>query len=185
MAEMNPTLDARERERRTIEEVYRRRARQLAERPADQTASATKAVLVFNLGPERYGIALSELAEVLPYRGCTAVPGTPAALLGVINLRGDIRPVADLRRLLDLTPADDSTAGYVVMLRQQGGSVGLKVDAIDQVCPIDQAQLLPGRDGAAPIPGSRLVKALTADGVILIDTGAALSGLGLAHLNRT
>jgi purine-binding chemotaxis protein CheW len=178
MAEVNVSGDSDDPGQRIIDEVYRRRARQLAERQLERTESATTAVLVFNLGTERYGLPLSELAEVLPYRGSTPVPGTPAALLGVINVRGDIRPVADLRTLLELASAGGDGGAYVVMLRH--GGIGLKVDAVDEVRQVDPATLLTGRDGAALIPGSRFVRALTADGVILIDIGAALSGLGLA-----
>lgn len=165
---------------RVIDEVYRRRARHMAERQAGGTASTTLAVLVFGLGTERYAIELSELAEVLPYRGCTAVPGAPPALIGVINVRGEIRSVADLRRILELQPGEDSATGYVLMLRQQGRAIGFKVDTIDQVRQIDPAQLVSANDSEVPIPGSRFVKALTADTVIVIDTSAALSHLGPA-----
>src|SRR5262245_19784606 len=67
-----------------IDEVYRRRARLLSEQPADHRQSTTMPVLVVGLGAERYGIELSALSEVFPYRGCTAVPGAPPLLLGVI-----------------------------------------------------------------------------------------------------
>ena len=167
-------------DQRAIDEVYRRRAEQLARRQGGDAASTTLAVLVFGLGTERYGIELSALAEVLPYRGCTAIPGAPPALLGVMNVRGDIRAVADLRRLLELPPADDRANGYVVMLRQQERAVGLRIETIDEVRQVDPAQLVPVGSGAAPIPGSRFAKALTADTVILLDAHAALSSLGLA-----
>jgi chemotaxis signal transduction protein len=172
---MKETLD-----QRVIDEVYLRRARQLAQRQNDDAASTTMAVLVFGLGTERYGIELSALTEVFPYRGCTAVPGSPSALLGVMNVRGDIRPLADLRRILGLPPGDDRAAGYVVTVRHQERNIGLRVETIDEVRQIDPSQLVSAGSGAAPIPGCRFVKALTADTVILIDTSAALSGLGLA-----
>jgi len=162
---------------RVIDEVYRRRARQLAERPAADVVSTTFGVLVFGLGAERYGLELSALSEVLPYRGCTEVPGTPAALLGVMNVRGDIRAVADLRRILELAPGETGAAGYVVMVRQQDRVIGLRVDTLEEVRQVDPAELVSG-DRGARIPGSRFVKALTADTVILIDTHAVLSGLG-------
>ncbi len=183
MAEVKNTADL-------IEEVYLRRARQLAERQSFAAKSATFGALIVRLGTERYGIELSALAEVFPYRGCTAVPGAPPALVGVTNVRGDIRSVVDLRRLLDLPPvptsqrsaeaSEERASGYVVMLRQQDRTIGLRVDSIDEVRQIDPATLSAG-DGQAPIPGSRFVKGLTADTVIVIDTGAALSGLGLAN----
>ena len=154
---MKPIPESDEPDQRAVDEVYRRRARQLAERPADRAdAATTTAVLVFTLGTERYGIELTDLAEVLPYRGCTAVPGTPAALLGVINVRGDIRPVADLRGVPELRAADASAGGYVVMLRQEGGGrtegrhhrPGLARSTTRECCP--------PQDGVPPIPGVAL-----------------------------
>lgn len=166
-----------ESDQRVIDEVYRRRALRLAGRRPAETVSATLPVLIVGVGPERYAIELSALAEVFPYRGCTTVPGAPPALLGVINVRGDIRSVADLCRLLELTPGEDTPAGYIVMLRHAGNAMGLRVDRIEQVRQIDPVQLLSGTDGAAPIHGSRFVKALTADTVMLLDAGAVLSHL--------
>jgi purine-binding chemotaxis protein CheW len=160
-----------------LDEVYRRRARQLAERPADEHASATSAVLVFRVGAERYGLELADLAEVFAYHGCTVVPGASPALLGVINVRGEIRCVVDLRRLLQVSADSDSASGYVAMLRRQGGRIGLRIDGIDEVRRIDPADLRPVTGGTMPAPGSRFVKAVTADAVILIDATAPLPGV--------
>ncbi len=160
-----------------IEDAYRRRATQLAARTA-AAADATKlAVLVFGLGAERYAIELSLLAEVFPFRGCTAVPGAPPPLLGVINVRGDLRAVLDLHRLLNLAPAGHAATGYVLMMRQQDQYVGLRVDAIEEVRQIDPSQMTTARAGSDPIAGSRFVKALTADTVMLIDVRAAIAGI--------
>jgi purine-binding chemotaxis protein CheW len=166
---------------RVIDEIYRRRARQLAERRAAAARVSTLAVLVFGLGQERYAIELSEIAEVVPYSGCSSVPGAPPALLGVLNLRGDIKSVADLKRLLGLEIGEDSATGYVLFLRRPGRALGFKVDRIDQVQHIDPAHLLSTADGASPIPGLRHIKALTRDTVMLIDTSAALAALDSAR----
>src|SRR5262245_40897225 len=88
-----------------LEAVYRRRAAQLARRQGELSAKKTFPALVFGLGSERYAIELSELAEVLPYRTATPVPGVSPSLLGVINLRGAIRAIADLRRILEIEAA--------------------------------------------------------------------------------
>lgn len=166
-------------EQQTIDEVYRRRARQLARQPVESNG-AMLPVLVFGLGRERYGLELSELAEVFAYRGCTAVPGAPPAVLGVINLRGDIRAVVDLRQLLDLPSGEHSALGYVVMMRHHGRAIGFRVDTVDGVRRIDPVEVK--ADAArASMPGSRFLKALVADGLILIDTAAALAALGLAR----
>jgi purine-binding chemotaxis protein CheW len=162
---------------RAIEEVYRRRASQLAARPAAAAEAATIGILVFALGTERYAIELSHLAEVFPLRACTAVPGAPPELLGVINVRGDIRAVLDLGRVLNPGSGGSGATGYVVMLRRQRQPIGLRVDAIEDVRQIDASQLTTAPTASDPVAGSRFVKALTADTVMLIDTAAALASV--------
>ena len=136
-------------------------------------------MLVVGVGTERYAIELAALTEVLPYRGCTAVPGAPPALLGLINVRGDIKAVLDLRRILDLQTEDESRTAYVVMLRRAEGAIGLGIETIQGIRQIDPSKLVSGAAGAASLSGSRYMKALTDDTVIVIDTNAVVAGLGL------
>lgn len=177
-----PELD-----RSRLDEIYRRRAAQLAARhQATGPAAATIPALAFGLDTERYAIVLAELAEVLPYRGATAVPGAPAAMLGVINVRGKICGVVDLRRVLTLPPADPSAGGYVLVLRANDRSLGLRVDTLDHVQALDAATILAAGSVATGdvVARSRFVKALTADAVSLIDPSAVLSHLGVKPVNR-
>jgi purine-binding chemotaxis protein CheW len=127
-----------------MQAVLRRRAVQLAQEPPAETRPASRSIpaLVFRLGQERYAIPLADLAEVLPFRGCTEVPGGSARFLGVINLRGEIRPVIDLARVLCGNASTDS--GAILMLRRP---VGLKVDEVEnlqQVCSDEMAPMIPG-----------------------------------------
>ncbi len=161
-----------------LEQMYRLRARRLADRRAAKVEATTVAVLAVWLGSERYAIELSDLAEVIAYRGSTSVPGAPPALLGVINVRGDIRAVADLGRLLDLPKSADESAGYVLMLRQKGRTVGFRVDGIDQVRHIDPALVKVTADGGTAPGGARFVRGLTPDGIMWLDTNAAMANLG-------
>src|SRR5688500_10429476 len=83
--------------------AFLKRAAQLAARTSETTAgAAARSVLCFTLGQERYGIVLSDLSEIMPMGVSTPVPGAPTELIGVINLRGEIRAVLDLGRLLSL-----------------------------------------------------------------------------------
>jgi purine-binding chemotaxis protein CheW len=168
---------------RHIERVYARRAQQLSQRPAE-VAAETVSALICAVGQERYGIELPALTEVIPYRHSTPVPAAPAALLGLINVRGDIKAVLDLRAVLELEHAGGETR-YVVMLRQSKGTIGLGVERIEGVREIDPAKLLPAGSGTASLSGSRYVKAVTTDMVIMIDTNAVLSGLGLDRSTPT
>ena len=163
-------------DRRTLEQVYLRRARQLAASWTPESRSAGLPVLVFSLGPEQFGLELSELSEVLPYHGSIAVPGVSAALLGVIDARGDIKAIVDLRRLLEMPAVDGAADGYLVMLRHR--DVGFRVDALVGIRDIDPAQMASGAERVSSA-GSRFAKALVADTVILLDTSAVGSALGL------
>ena len=115
-----------------VEAAYRKRAAQLANRPAQsEPRTASMPALVFSLSQKHYAIELSELAEVLPLGRCTPVPGAAAAFLGVINLRGELRPVVDIGRMILHMEDGTATSGFVLMLRRQKGEIGLKVDHIE------------------------------------------------------
>src|ERR1700735_4622178 len=86
--------------------VFRQRAAQLAGGDAETKPFAMGIpALIFRLARERYAVALKDLAEVAPFKGCTRVPGAPPQILGVINLRGELRPVIDLSRALSGSPS--------------------------------------------------------------------------------
>jgi chemotaxis signal transduction protein len=61
------------------------------------------------------------------------VPGSPPQFLGVISLRGELRAVLDLGRLLGLAKSEDKEPGFVLVLRHQGRQIGLKVDSIEEL----------------------------------------------------
>ena len=158
-----------------IEDIYQRRAEQLA-RPLAADAGVDRApVLVFMLGAIEFGIELSTLAEVFPYRGCTPMNGGHPALIGVINVRGDIRAVVDLARVLDAA-VSTGARGYVLMARMREGFVALRIDAIADVRRIETARLTaPG--STRP---SRFIKALVDGAVRILDMDAVVAALGIA-----
>ncbi|HLN25985.1 MAG TPA: chemotaxis protein CheW [Patescibacteria group bacterium] len=154
-------------EQSALEKVFAQRARRLAANRADPAETqAGEAVLSFRLGQERYGIALGDLAEVLPLDKWVRVPGMPEHLLGVMNLRGEIRPVLNLHRLLSI-PDNAAAEQLVLFLRGRGQEVGLRIDAIDAIAPVDLAALSLPSDGAALL--GRYVKGMTTTDVILLD----------------
>jgi purine-binding chemotaxis protein CheW len=157
-----------------IKTVFRQRAVQLAKRQAGNThTSEGLPALIFRLAQERYAIALKELSEVLPFRGCTQVPGTSPELLGVINLRGELRPVIDLARVLSGSASIDT--GTVLVLRRQAA---LKVDAVEGLREIAPEEL------ARPIQG-HYVQALASGTLGLLDVETILSAVFLSKESRS
>jgi purine-binding chemotaxis protein CheW len=159
-----------------IETSYRQRAIRLAHKQAEPgPVSASLPVLVFRLATERYAVELKDLAEVLPFAQCAAVPGSPPEFPGIINLRDELRAILDLGRLLGLSENSfpenaDKDSGFVLMLRRQGREIGLKVDFIE-----DLQQIRP-EDLSLPIEG-KYAKGLTSGTLILLNVDAVLAAV--------
>jgi len=153
---MNPDMEA----------VFRQRATRLADRRAPSAARKSPEVLVCHAGRERYALELDDLTEVLPFSGCAPIPGAPAGLLGVINLRAELRPVMDLGGLLGASKSSRELSGYIVLVRSC--QAGLRVDQVGQILS------LPGPVQRTGLPAG-YVKAFLPDGLMLLDPAKLLS----------
>ncbi len=153
--------------------VFRQRATELAKEQVSQRPErASVQTLVVLLGTERYAIDLGALAEVLPDTGCTRVPGARAEFLGLINLRGELVPVVDLRRIMTGAPAGEGVFVLIVDRR-----TGLKVDDIEDLSEIHRDEL------TRPMQG-RYVQGVAPGNIILLDIEALLSGVVSAKESR-
>ncbi len=96
--------------------------------------------LTFALGQEEYGLEILKVREIIGYIDVTAVPQTPHYVKGVINLRGQVIPVIDLRAKFGMETADvtDETCIIVVEINQGGRrfSTGIVVDRVQEVLDI-------------------------------------------------
>jgi purine-binding chemotaxis protein CheW len=123
--------------------ILRERAQALA-RPAQRPpASEQIELLEFRLARERYAIESRHVQEVYPLRELTPLPGTPAFLLGLVNVRGRILPVFDLRRLFELPDQGLTDLHRVVLVRGNDLELGLLADVVTGVRRIARASLQP------------------------------------------
>jgi purine-binding chemotaxis protein CheW len=154
--------------------VFRQRAIQLAsERAEARPAAPGIPALIFRLALERYAIPLQELAEVQLFKGCTQVPGSSSQFLGVINLRGELRPVIDLSRVLSGSGSTDS--GAVLILRRPAA---LKVDLIEELREIRSDEVTPPAEG-------RYIRALMGSTLALLDVETMLAAVFSAKETRS
>jgi purine-binding chemotaxis protein CheW len=97
--------------------------------------------LTFALGSEEYGLEILKVREIIGYMEITAVPQTPAYVKGVINLRGQVIPVIDLRAkfAMETAKVTEETCIIVVEINQEGRkfSTGIVVDHVQEVLDID------------------------------------------------
>ncbi len=107
--------------------------------PSVKTAKGGK-YLTFALGKEEYGLEILKVREIIGYMDITAVPRMPAHVKGVINLRGQVIAVIDLRLKFEMEAAEksDETCIIVVEIRQEGRklSTGIVVDHVSEVLDI-------------------------------------------------
>jgi len=110
-------------------------------------AAGTEQYLSFLLGGEEYGVDIKKVQEIKGWDTVTRVPYSPAYVLGVINLRGSIVPVIDLRLRFSLekVPHDATTVIIVVHVPGDRGerTVGMVVDAVADVYDVANANILP------------------------------------------
>lgn len=100
-------------------------------------AEATEHLVTFLLGSEEYGVDVRAVQEIIRVPAITAVPRAPVFIRGVINLRGRIIPVIDLKEKLGLGDTDDALRrARVLVVRLRGRLIGLLVDGASQVLKV-------------------------------------------------
>jgi purine-binding chemotaxis protein CheW len=98
--------------------------------------------LTFTLGAEEYGLAILKVREIIGMMDITAVPQTPTAVKGVINLRGKVIPVVDLRLKFGMPEAEYTEATCIVVV-EVGTLMGIIVDTVQEVLDIRGAEIAP------------------------------------------
>ncbi|HEX4780222.1 MAG TPA: chemotaxis protein CheW [Usitatibacter sp.] len=94
---------------------------------------ATREVLVFVIGKEEYGVDILKVQEIRGYEKVTAIPASPAYLKGVVNLRGVIVPVVDMRVKFGMADPSYDSFTVVVILKLASRVIGIVVDAVSDV----------------------------------------------------
>ena len=114
--------------------------------------------LTFRLGKEDYGIEIRYVTEIVGMQKITEVPDMPMFVKGVVNLRGQVIPVLDMRIRFHMEPREYDERTCIVVVNIGGAQVGLVVDTVNEVRNIDDSQISPppktaGADSARYIQG--------------------------------
>jgi purine-binding chemotaxis protein CheW len=100
-------------------------------------------VLSFRLGSEEYGISILKVQEIRGYEAVTRIANAPAFLKGVINLRGQIVPIVDMRLRFNLGSAAYDSFTVVIILNIGQHVIGMVVDSVSDVVTLSQEQVRP------------------------------------------
>lgn len=156
------------------EDILRARARQLA-RPLEQAADIDPVeVLEFGLGGERYALEAAHVHDVQPLRELAPLPCTPAFLRGLVNIRGRLVPVIDLKRFFGLAEQGITDLHRVILLRTDDLEIGLLADTVEGVYLLDRQQIqrsLPTLTGIR----QEFLRGVTAGRLVVLDAQAILA----------
>ncbi|HVY06617.1 MAG TPA: chemotaxis protein CheW [Burkholderiales bacterium] len=146
-------------------------ATQSIERPAGQAAAAGNRgneFLTFVLGNEEYGIEILKVQEIRGYETVTAIANTPAFIKGVLNLRGVIVPIVDLRIKFNLGSADYNDFTVVIILNIDKRVVGIVVDSVSDVITLSGESVRPAPEFSSSLDTGYIMGLGTVDQRMLI-----------------
>jgi len=145
--------------------------------------------LTFQLGNEEFGIQVLKVREIMGIQEITAVPQTPGHVKGVINLRGKVVPVIDLRLKFGLPSAEYTQRTCIIVTQVPGESglilIGVIVDGVSEVLNLAGSEIEDTPDFGEDVAAQYLLGMAKVKGKvkILLDIDKVLSAQDLRHLN--
>ncbi len=143
--------------------------------------------LTFTLGQEEYGVEILKVQEIKGYSAITPIPNTPPYIKGVMNLRGTIIPVVDLRSKFAMAEAEYNQFTVIIVVKVGPKAIGLVVDAVSDVLNIPKTDIQAPPDFGAQVE-TRFISGLAKAGeklVVLLDIDRVVRDDELAALGST
>ncbi|MEX0801372.1 MAG: chemotaxis protein CheW [Dehalococcoidia bacterium] len=156
---------------------------------ADTTErQAERQLVVFEMGAEAYAVQIGVVREIIRMQEITRVPGATSSMEGVINLRGKLIPVVDLRKRLRVAAGDAGMESRIMIVDIEGEDVGAIVDAVTEVVRVAAEAIEPPSELVATADasfvegiarlGERLVVLLDVRRILAAEAGPALAAAG-------
>ncbi len=118
----------------------------MAVEESDSAKIQESQIVVFELGKERYGVNIHTIREIIRYSEVTKVPETPGYVDGILNIRGTITTIVDLREILGLERIERTEKTRVLIMDLEDSNVGVVVDSVSEVLRMDSSNILEAGD---------------------------------------
>jgi len=160
---------------KTINEILRKRAESISTgNDKNKEDIETISLLEFSLGKEHYAIKTNKLKEIIVAKRITEIPCTPAHIFGVINIRGNIVSVIDLKKILQLDYVGINDFASIVVVDYNNSMVGIVADEVIGVENVDIRKIQKGKLEIVKIKKEYLT-GITDETVIVLDIDKVLS----------
>jgi len=158
-----------------IRSRLKKRAIDLAKEPEqERETSTTTDIIEFTLAGESYCIESAFVREVYPLKDFTTLPGVPLYILGIVNVRGQILPVVDLKKFLSLPEKGLGELDKVIILSEEQMEFGILADTINGTKAIYNEDVLPAPPTVTGI-GEEYLKGVTKEHLIFLNAAKLLS----------
>ncbi|MBE0621282.1 MAG: chemotaxis protein CheW [Burkholderiales bacterium] len=156
-----------------------------AAKPTIGAASEQQEFLSFTLGKEEYGIEILKVQEIRSYEEPTTIANAPGFIKGVVNLRGIIVPIVDMRIKFNLGEAAYNELTVVIVLNVAGRVVGMVVDGVSDVVRLPAEQIRPAPDFSSSFDMKYITGLGTVDErmLILVDIEKLMTGSDMALMD--
>ncbi|PKO83460.1 MAG: chemotaxis protein CheW [Betaproteobacteria bacterium HGW-Betaproteobacteria-11] len=156
--------------------ILRTRAQTLAQEPVKAEAAAESLEVVeFLLAYEKYAVESRYVREVYPLENLTPLPCTPAFVLGIVSVRGEITSVIDIKKFFDLPEKGLTDLNQVIVLQTQDMVFGVLADAILGVRHLSLAEIQPSLPTLTGIR-EKYLRGVTPERIVVLDAEKLLTG---------
>lgn len=145
--------------------------------PTLQAVTQQRQMVVFELEEELYGVDIHQVREIIRVPAITHVPRTPDFVEGVVNLRGTVIPILDLRKRFGFGVGEDDDDKRIVVVEMEDKTIGVIVDAVREVLLIDEESIEPPSPYIVTVDSQYIVGVARLEDrlVILLDLNQVLS----------
>lgn len=153
----------------------------------DEDSGHVDQYLLFKLGAELYGVPITHVTEIIEMQPITSVPDMPTFIKGVINLRGNVVPVMDLRLRFNMEEREYDDRNCIIIARIANTSMGFIIDTVAEVHDIPQTEIEAPPQFEDETGRSHYIAGLGKvddDVTILIDVKKILAGSDLAKIQE-
>jgi purine-binding chemotaxis protein CheW len=149
--------------------ILKKRAKALAQEPVqDELKYNYIEIVEFRLSQETYGIESAFVREVYPLKDLTPLPCTPSFVLGIVNIRGQILSVIDLKKFFNLPEKGFGDLNKIIIIRNETMEFGILADVILGTCQIPYEAIQPPLPTVTGI-GAEYLKGVTGECVIILN----------------
>ena len=153
---------------------------------SEQKVTKENQLVVFSLGKECYGVDISIVREIIQLQPVTKVPGTPYSVEGMINLRGSVIPIVDLRKRFKLHSTSNDKDTRIVVVNCNKQDTGIIVDSVEEVLRIPVDSIEPPSTIVTGEKAKHLrgIVKLSQKLIILLDMDEVLARVGTFDVNQ-